>query len=270
MFAVKRYGIILEKPNLSFENFLKMIETIIHNNMFPIVILQDEINGNVFLNYQNKINIIRDKYPTLREDNFLVIEPEFSITKNRFMWKKRLKEKVESINHYAFGTNDIGVDDKAFIVNIDKLSVIKNNFIFLSNEIDNILSDLLNIADVINMKSKYEEDFLPYIDHLFKKRDYSEIYYDESFGTVFKSKIKTVTGNQAYIFMEDKKYIDLINKYDLGEKLFSTFAVSLDVDDTDIEVMDKFLSNNDIKYTRDSNSMSISKNGKTTIKIENI
>lgn len=270
MFVVKRYGIILEKPNLSFENFLKMIETIMYNQLIPIIILQDELNGNIYLNYQNKIGIIRDKYPILREENFLVIESEYSILKDRFMWKKRLKEKINSINNYAFGTNSIGVEDKAFIVNIDKISIIKDNLIFLSNDIDNILSDLLNIADVINMKSKYEKEFLPYIDYLFKKRDYSEIYYDESFGTVFKSKINAISGNQAYIFMEDQRYIELINKYDLGKKLFSTFAVTLDIDDTDIEIMDRFLSNNGIKYTRDSNSMAITKNGKTTIKIENI
>lgn len=270
MLYIKKYGLILEKPNLSFEKILKMIETVMFNNMIPIIILQDELSNSNFLNYKNKISIIRDKFPSLREDNFLVIEPEFSISKNRFSWKNRLKEKINSINNYAFGTNNNEVNDKAFIINIDKISIMEQNLLFLSNEIDNIITDLLNIADVINMKSIYNDRFLPYIDKLYIKRDFDEVYYDESFGTVFKSKIKNISSNKAYIFIEDPKYIDLINKYDLGSKLFSTFSTPLEIDDTDIEVVDRFLSNNSIKFTRESNNMNISKNGKTTIKIENI
>lgn len=252
----KKYGILLEQPGLYFSKFNTMIESVIKNDLIPIIILQDGIENNNYQNIHNKIKYFRNKYPSLREDNFLIMDEKWSIKKDRDLWKRKLKEVVLSINNYAFGTSDTSVEDKLFITNLNNISILENNLILVTDKINSILNDLLNIADVSNIKSLTDERFDPYINLLFRNRDNLEIEYDDTKGNEFYLKIKTVPSSKAYIRLEDEDYINVINKYNLGKLLFGTFKKSISIQDKDLDNTIKFLSNNSIKYTITNSNVS--------------
>lgn len=264
----KKYGILLEKPALYFSNIPTMIETVIKNDLIPIIILQDGIADNNYQNIYNKIKYFRNRYPSLREDNFLIMKDEWSITADRDLWKRKLKEVVYSINNNAFGTSDDSVEDKLFITNLNNIAILENNLILVTDKINSILNDLLNIADVSNIKSITDEKFDPYINLLFRNRDNVEIEYDETLGNEFYLKIKSIPDTKAYIKLEDENYINVINKYDLGKLLYGTFKKSLSIQDKDVDNVIRFLGNNSLKYTFKNSTSSI-KNGIINIEIEN-
>lgn len=245
---LKRYGILLEKPNVSFSKLTAMIKTIMNNNLIPIIILQDGYENNTYLNPYNKIEIFRNKFPQLREDNFIVMDKDVNINNNRYVWKHKLKEIIGNINYYAFGTNDSSISDKCFVVNINRFALVKNNLLLISDQIDSLITDLFNIADVYNLKSINENEFDPYITRLFKDRNFDVIEYDTSFGNTFYNKVSLVSSNKAWIKLADPKYIDVINKYNLGSLLFGEDRKVIEVNDKEISHVLEFISNHKLVY----------------------
>lgn len=257
MFYEKRYAILIDNPRINI-NIIKMIELILKKELIPIIFLTDNYSNGNCLNCFNKIDIYRNKFPKLREDNFIILEEDYKFGSENYKWKKELKEKISNINIYAFGTNIVGPNDKMFITNINKYYITKN-ITFISNKIDSILTDLLNIADVYNIKLYKENKFLPYFDILFRNRNLEEMYYDESCGLSFLSKIKSIQSNKAYIHLIDDSYLSLMDKYNLGEILFSNKKKSIKIESKDTTSVLNILNSSNIKFILDSESNTVNR-----------
>lgn len=265
MFYEKKYGLILDNPNANKYNILKIIENVFKNNLIPIIFITDSRNNGNYLNYANKIEIYRNKYPKLREDNFIILEEKYELNSPNFKWKKEIKDKISSININAFGTTIIGPNDKLFITNIDKHLLVSDNIFVLTNKLDLMLTDLLNIADVYNIKTFDDNKFFDYFRYLFRNRNKEEIYYDENDGLNFISKIKSIQSNKAYFYLIDDKYVSLIEKYNLGSLLFSNNKKSIKVEDKDLNNVLHILNTNSIKYSFDTNITKVNKSVNETI-----
>lgn len=254
MFHVKHFGIILEHPNINLDKLKYIINEVINQHLVPIIILQDGYSFNNHLDVRSKIRLIRDNFPhVLREDNFYIMPKEVTYNKDRNEWKHTLKKVVKSINNTAFGYEYENMNDKVFIVNLNNHVMIKNKYLFISDELDSIITDLYSITDIMNISSYYDNNILgkfdPYITTLFKNRQFDEIYFDENISRNFISRITATTDNKAFIYMEDSNYIDLMKKYDLGSQLYSGNKITLD--NTDLETMSTFLHKNRIDFNFD-------------------
>lgn len=265
MFYEKRYGLILDNPNINKHNSIELIEAAYANNLIPIIFITDSKNNGNYLNHANKIEIYRNKFPKLREDNFIIMKEYYKPNNTNYKWKKELKQKISSININAFGTTLIGINDKLFITNIDKHLLIDKDILLLTNKIDLILADLLNIADVYNIKTLKDKKFFNYFSFLFKNRNKEEIYYNENDGLSFESRIKSIQSNKAYFYLVDDEYVSLIEKYNLGKILFSNIKKSIKIDDKDLNNVLKILNTNNVKYTFDSNITRVNKNVNETV-----
>lgn len=265
MFYEKRYGLILDNPNINKYNAVKLIEAVYANNLIPIIFITDSKSNGNYLNYANKIEIYRNKFPKLREDNFIIMDEYYRLNNANYKWKKELKQKISTINVNAFGTTVIGVNDKMFITNIDKHLLVDKDVLLLTNKLDLVLTDLVNIADICNIKTLNDNKFFDYFSFLFKNRNKDEIYYDENAGLSFESKIKSIQSNKAYFYLLDEEYVSLIEKYNLGKLLFSNTKKSIKVDDKDLNNVLKILNTNNIKYSFDSNTTRVIKNVNETI-----
>lgn len=270
MLHEKRYGLILDTPSLHSDRMFNIIETVYLNNLIPIIILTDTRKNGNYLNVYNKISIFRNKFNRLREDNFIILREEFVSGTANYNWKFELRDKIYKINKYAFGTDIDGVDDKMFIINLDKHLVIGNN-VLLVNKIDNFITDLVNIADISNIKSIGNDKFYPYITTIFKDRTEGNNVTDIIYGgdTEFFSNIKTIASNKTYVYTIDDSYIDLIRKYNLGRLLYSEYEKVINVESEDMTNVINFLNAGNIKYRIQNTEYATTNDNVQKIVIEN-
>lgn len=248
MYCIKKYGILIDEPNIIFETYTNMIETIFKNNLIPILILQDGLKNNNFLNVHNKIEMLRNKFPELREDNFLILNSEYSYHKNKNLWKVNIKELISKINNYAFGTMDTSINDKCFITNINNYYLVNKGTLYLPSYLNETLQDLLFIADILNLKSEKDKNFDSFFVSLFRDRNDEIKYFDDSLNRTFSSNIKTITGDKSNLVFEDENYINILKKYNLGDLLFNSRKKTINVSNLDLNSVFSFLSSNNVKF----------------------
>lgn len=252
MYNIKHFGIIVESPKLNMDKYIELVKSIYSINLIPIIILQEGFKLNNYVSINKKIEYFKEFFPDLREDNFYIMPKAFNFFDDRSRWKLELKKIVEKINVRAFGYTDFSVKDKVFIVNLNRYIMSKNKYLYMTDFLDTSIADLFTICDIINVecsKNKRIKVFDPYINYLFKDRQFDEIYYNDNNSTIFQSKINTKISNKSYIIMTDEKYLDVIAKYDLGKLLHSSYIEDLEVDDKDIEAITSFLGKNNVDYT---------------------
>ena len=252
MYNIKHFGIIIESPKLNMDKYIELVKSIYSINLIPIIILQEGFKLNNYVSINKKIEYFKEFFPDLREDNFYIMPKAFNFFDDRSKWKLELKKIVEKINVRAFGYTDFSVKDKVFIVNLNRYIMSKNKYLYMTDFLDTSIADLFTICDIINVecsKDKRIKVFDPYINYLFKDRQFDEIYYDDNNSTIFQSKINTKISNKSYIVMTDEKYLDVIAKYDLGKLLHSSYIEDLKVEDKDIEAITSFLGKNNVDYT---------------------
>ena len=252
MYNIKHFGIIIENPKLNMDKYIELVKSIYSINLIPIIILQEGFKLNNYISINKKIEYFKNYFPELREDNFYLMPKTFNFFDDRSRWKLELKKIVEKINVPAFGYTDFSVKDKVFIVNLNKYIMSKNKYLYMTDFLDTSIADLFTICDIINVecsKDKRIKTFDPYINYLFKDRQFDEIYYDDNNSTIFQSKINTKVSNKAFIVMTDEKYLDIIAKYDLGRLLHSSYIEDIEVEDKDIDAISSFLGKNNVDYT---------------------
>lgn len=223
MLYVKRFGIILEEPLMSYDTMSNIIDITMKHNLIPIIALQDGLSSNNHLNIANKIEILRNKFIDLREDNFYIMKEEDSFKKDRFRFRNALKHLLNNINTNAFGIVNQFETDKVFITNINNYIFINNKHMLLSKMVDSIVTDLVSAGDVMNFKSYLDEKEIvydPYFNSLFSNRSKDEIYFDESKPRTFIADIRTHHNERLNVYMIDPVYMAIIEKYNLGAKLF--------------------------------------------------
>lgn len=255
MLYEKRYAIILERPDINFNSIICLIETAYKMGLIPIIFLQDGKQYNNILNVYNKMSFIRSKFQSIREDNFKIIKSDYRLFSFSKEWESEIKNNINSINCYAFGLTSKSISDKVFLTNINEICFYKEDLVFINKKLNHIISSLFKICDILNVKTVCDDKYLDRFDSLFLNRDNIEIYYDDNYSTVFSDNISLHTSNRLNLMFIDSKYIDLVSKYNLGEKLFNSDIIEFDVDLHDINIMNEFLNLNKINFNIQNNKI---------------
>lgn len=248
MLYEKKYAIILERPDINFNNIVCLIQTSYKMGLIPIIFLQDGKKYNNILNVYNKMEFLKSKFNALKEDNFKIIKNDYSLFSVSKEWEQEIKLNIDSINCYAFGLTSKTILDKTFLTNINEICLYKEDIIFIDKKLNYIISSLFKFCDILNVKTVCDKKYLDRFESMFIDRDDTEIYYDENYSTVFKDDLHLFTSNRLNLMFIDNKYIDLINKYDLSSKLFNANIHEFDVDMYDINIIEEFLNLNKINF----------------------